>query len=83
MSSARAMLARVQKLETAGTAPQTPFQLAYGSLEAWEAEVQADIDAGKADPVDMPLVLQCVRRWHQEGLWGAWQHNSRVWELGR
>ena len=83
MSSARAMLARVQKLETAGTSPRSPFEMAFGSQEAWEAAVQADIDAGKADPTDMPVVLLCIRRWHVEKLWGAWQHNRRVWEFGR
>lgn len=82
MSSARAMLARVQKLETAGTSPRTPIELAYGSLEAWEAEVLADMETGKADPVEMPVVLKCVRRWHDEQLWGAWRQDRRVWEYG-
>jgi hypothetical protein len=83
MSSARSMLSRVARLETAGTAPRSPIEMAFGSQEEWEAEVQADIDCGKADPVDMPVVLQCIRRWHTEKLWGAWQHNRRVWELGQ
>jgi hypothetical protein len=83
MSSARSMLARVARLETAGTTPCSPIELAYGSLGAWEAEVQADIASGKADPVEMPVVLKCIRRWHDEKLWGAWRQDRRVWEFGR
>lgn len=82
MSAVRGLLTRVTRLEQARVVPRTPIELAYGSLEAWEAEVQADIDSGKADPVDMPLVLKSVRRWHTEKLWGSWHHNG-VWELGR
>ena len=82
MAAIQGLLARVARLEQARVSPRTPIELAYGSLEAWEAEVQADIDAGNADPTDMPLVLMCVRRWHTERLWGSWHHNG-VWELGR
>jgi hypothetical protein len=69
MSAVRSLLTRAARLEQARVSPRTPIELAYGNLEAWEAEVQADIDAGKADPVDMPVVLMCVRRWHTEKLW--------------
>lgn len=82
MSAVRSLLTRVARLEQARVTPRTPIELAYGSLEVWEAEVQADIDAGRADPTDMPVVLMCVRRWHIEKLWGSWHHNG-VWELGR
>jgi len=66
--SVRAMLARVQRLEQV-RAPSSPFELAYGSLGAWEAECLANIDAGLLDPIDMPTVLMAVRRWHSDGVW--------------
>lgn len=82
MSAARGLLTRVARPEQARAAARTPIELAYGSLEAWKAEVQADIASSKADPLEMPVVLKCVRRWHTEKLWGSWHHNA-VWELGR
>ena len=82
MSSVRAMLARVQRLEQARQAPRSPIEVAYGSLEAWESETQAKIEAGTLDRIDMPVVIACVRRWHNEGVFGMWRRD-RVWELGR
>jgi len=79
---AEGRLTRIARLERARVSPRTPFEIAYGSLEAWEAEVQADIDSGKADPVQMPLALMCVRRWHAEQLGDAWRQDRRVWECG-
>jgi len=63
--SVRALLARVQRLEQS-RAPRSPFALAYGSLGAWEAEVQSGIDEGRYDKRDMPEVIAAVRRWHAE-----------------
>jgi hypothetical protein len=51
-------------------------------LEAWEAETQAQIDARALDRIDMPVVIACIRRWHAEGLWGAWQRFN-VLEYGQ
>lgn len=48
-------------------------------MDAFEADVQADIDAGKLEPADMATVLASIRRWHVEGLWGHW-HKDRIWE---
>jgi len=79
--SVRAMLARVQRLEQARRAPRSPIEIAYGSLQAWEAETQAGIDAGTLDRIDMPVVMACVRRWHADGVFGMWQRD-RVWEFG-
>jgi hypothetical protein len=62
------MLARVQRLEQARR-PTSPFEIWFGSLDAWEAEVRAEIDAGILDPTDMPVVMMAVRRWHREGAW--------------
>lgn len=67
--SVRAMLARVQRLEEAGRAPRSPFEVGWGTLEAWEAEVQVGIDAGTYDPIDMPGVVDSIRKWHADGLW--------------
>lgn len=62
------MLARVQRLEKARQ-PTSPFEIAFGSLDAWETECRAGIDAGMLDPTDVPLVITAVRRWHSEGAW--------------
>lgn len=67
--SIRAMLARVQRLEQARSA-SSPFELAFGSLDAWTAECQAGIDAGLLDARDMPVVILAVQRWHRDGAWG-------------
>lgn len=69
MSSVRSMLGRVQKLEQARRAPHSPFEVSAGSVEAWAAEVQAEIDGGRLDRIDMPVVITCVRKWHADGLW--------------
>jgi hypothetical protein len=81
VASARSLLARVRRIEQARAAPRSPFEAAYGSLEAFEAEVTAGIEAGKYDHTDMPMVLACVRRWHTDGAFGA-QINLQVWERG-
>lgn len=65
----RSMLTRVRRIELARTPALSPFETAYGSLDAWEAECQAGIDTGQLDPRDMPVVMLSVRRWHREGVW--------------
>jgi hypothetical protein len=66
--SVRAMLARVQRLEQARS-PTSPFEIAFGSLDAWEAECWAGIDVGLLDSHDVPLLLTAVRRWHSDEAW--------------
>ena len=66
--SVRAMLARVQRLEHSRR-PTSPFELWFGTLDVWEADCWAGIDAGLLDPTDVPLVLTAVRRWHKDGAW--------------
>ena len=66
--SVRAMLARVQRLEQS-RAPTSPFALAFGSLDDWEADWQSGIDAGELDPRDMPIVMLAIRRWHRDEVW--------------
>lgn len=82
MGSVRSMLSRVRRLEAARVAPVSPFARVYGSMDAFEAETKAAIEAGQLDTVDMPIVIACLRRWDRAGVWGAWQRN-RVWELGK
>jgi len=73
----------VARLEQARTAPRSPFEVAYGSLDAYADEVQAGIDAGTYDRIDMPIVLACIRRWHSDGTFGALGRNPNgVWGTG-
>lgn len=82
MTSARALLARVQRLEQARIAPRSPFEAAYESFDAFAAETQAGIDAGQFDSREMPVILNCIRRWHDDGVWGLWRRD-RIWEMAR
>ena len=70
----RAMLARVQRLEQARCL-RSPFALAFGSFEAFEAECRAEIHAGRLDRTDFPVVLHCLARWERDGTWqsGTWR----------
>jgi hypothetical protein len=45
--------------------------------------VQRDIDAGKLDRTDMPVVITCLRRWETDGIWSMWDRGrNRMWEHG-
>ena len=81
MVGVRSMLARAKRLEAARTMA-SPIQRAYGSLEAFDSEAQAGIDAGTLDGRDMPVILTAVRRWHADGLFSMWRRD-RIWEYGR
>ena len=73
MRNVRSLLHRVKRLEVARQRPLSPFEATYGSLEAWEAEMRAGVDAGKLDRIDIlgadgnGGVLAAVRRWHSDG----------------
>jgi hypothetical protein len=56
-------------LEHAKAPPLTPFEVAYGSLEAFAAAAQGFIDGGVLDPRDGPVLVASIRRWHGERLW--------------
>lgn len=71
MSGVRSMLARVRRLETARTMV-SPFVRAFGSVEAFEADVQTRVDAGALDRRDMADVVACVQRWHRDEVWAIW-----------
>ncbi len=64
----RNLLARVQRLEQARV-PASPFELWFGSLDAFRNEMLTGINAGVYDPTDMPMVIAGVDRWHREGAW--------------
>lgn len=80
MAGVRSLLARVARIEAATTGA-SPLVRLYGSLEAFEAATEADIEAGALDRGDMTAVLVCIDRWHREGVFGMWYRNG-VWELG-
>lgn len=63
------MLSRLRRIEQARLPGRSPFEVAHGSLDAWEAECRAGVDGGDFDPSDMPDVVQAVRGWHQAGLY--------------
>jgi hypothetical protein len=75
------MLARVQKLEQAAFV-RSPLEVAFGSLDAFEAELQQGIVAGKLCHLDVPVIVNCIRRWHREQVWGNWSRRGQVWSHG-
>ncbi|NEX44604.1 hypothetical protein [Pseudotabrizicola algicola] len=69
MASAQALLKRVAKLEAARNPRPSPIAAIYGSTEAFAAECMAEVEAGKLCGTDMPVLLDCLRRWDSEGSW--------------
>lgn len=63
--SIRAMLARVQRLEQTRTPVRSTFAAAFGSFEAFVAECEAGMDAGRLDRADFSVVLCCLVRWER------------------
>ena len=84
MQRIRRLADRVRRLEQVQKA-HSPFELAYGSLEDFVAEMQKDIDAGRFDHIDGPIVIQCIIEWHRRGCWNGWRRpRNQVWEyVGR
>lgn len=70
MPAVRSMLARVRSLEAARSMV-SPIQRWFGSVEAFETEVQTTVDAGKLDRRDMTGVVAAVQRWHREAVWAT------------
>lgn len=58
--SVKALLRRVYKLEPK---PSRILRKIGGSIERFESEMQAGIEAGIYDPLDMPGVVNCIKRW--------------------
>lgn len=73
MPAVRALLARVTRLEAAKAPPVSPFEAAYGSVDAFAAAAQAMIDSDVLDHRDGPVVLASIRGWHFDEVWSLWQ----------
>jgi hypothetical protein len=82
MSAVRSLFARVQRLEQARIAFRSSFEAAYGSFNAFAAATQAGIDAGQFDSREMLVVLNCIRRWHDDRVWRLWRRD-RIWKMAR
>lgn len=66
MASVHSLRSRVARLEIQRKKTRSPIETAYGSYDAFEDKVQADILAGKLDTVEMPMVLAALRRWQSD-----------------
>lgn len=69
MAGVRGMLQRVAKLEAQLAPRLSPIAALYGSTEAFAADCMAEVEAGKLCGTDMPIILDCLRRWDREGSW--------------
>lgn len=79
MAGVRGMLQRVAKLEAARTSKPSPIEAIYGSVDAFAAECMAGVEAGKLCPIDMPVVIACVRSWHRNGDYQVRGTGNGVW----
>lgn len=76
----RGLQKRARRLERLHS-PRSPLEVAYGSLDAFVADAQAKIEVGRFCSIDGPIILNCVRRWHEKNLWGGWRRQSnQMWE---
>lgn len=71
MAGVRGMLERVARLEAQRAPKASPIEVLYGSVDGFAAECMEGVASGKLCPVDMPIVLDCIRRWHRDGDYGA------------
>jgi hypothetical protein len=78
--SVRALQARVRRLEQS-RASASPILAAFGTFAAFEEHCDAQVAAGELDPRDFPVVVLCLRRWEEQGVWDAWA-KRRTWERG-
>lgn len=69
MAGVRSMLARVRQIEAVRAPMLSPFEVAYGSLDAWQAHCRAGMEAGHLDGPDVTAVMLAVARWHRDGVW--------------
>ncbi|WP_444461169.1 hypothetical protein [Rhodobacter capsulatus] len=69
MAGVRGMLQRLAKLEAQLAPRLSPIAALYGSTEAFAADCMAEVEAGKLCGTDMPIILDCLRRWDREGSW--------------
>lgn len=71
MSGVRGMLKRVAKLEAQLAPRPSPIAAIYGSTEAFAQECMEGVASGKLCGTDMPVLLDCLRRWHRDGDYSA------------
>ncbi|WP_444463922.1 hypothetical protein [Rhodobacter capsulatus] len=69
MAGVRGMLKRVAKLEAQLAPRLSPIAALYGSTEAFAQECMEGVASGKLCGTDMPVLLDCLRRWDREGSW--------------
>lgn len=79
MASARSLLSQVRQIKKARTPKPSPIEALYDSVDAFAAEVQAKVGDGKLCPVDMPVVIECLRRWHRDGNFDIRHTSNGVW----
>lgn len=65
MTGTRAMLRRVRRLQQARIGHVARV---IGSIDEFEAETKAGINAGRYDPNDMPIVVIAIKQWIESGL---------------
>jgi hypothetical protein len=70
MTTTRALLSRVAKLEQSRVRSFTPIEKWFGSHEAFEEETRVQIVNGKLAADDTEAVLSALRRWHSDVAWG-------------
>ncbi len=75
MTDVRSLLKRVAALERARNGPRSPIEIWFGSFEVFAAEVQAKVDVGALDRIDMEGVVNALRRWHTDPQ--VWGRNSQ------
>jgi hypothetical protein len=81
MSGVRGLLQRLARLEAARTPRPSPIVAIYGSLEVFAAETMAEVKTGKLCGTDMPIILDCLRRWDREESWGIRRSTGNgVWK---
>lgn len=68
MSRVRGLLERVSKLERRQGGGPSFFDIHYGSFDAFAQRTQREIDEGRMCPVDGPVILEVLRRWHTDGV---------------
>jgi hypothetical protein len=77
MPGVRALLGRVQRLEEAHKPSNSPFVAFWGSFDAFAAECEAKIVAGKLDK-EFREILEILARQHEQGLWNQ-RPSRRRW----
>ncbi len=75
MADVRAMLRKVQRLEQAALAPKSPFEVLYGGVDGFAANVEG------LDATDFAQVTAALHRWEREGVWDGWHRLANRWVM--